>query len=74
VRYLTAGGGGWGDPLERDPGRVLRDVREQYISVAHAREQYGIVLTADGQEVDAAATAAQRVSLRDTRRLGGGAQ
>jgi N-methylhydantoinase B len=63
VLYMTAGGGGWGDPLERDPERVLRDVREEYISEAHARERYGVVLTADRAGVDAAATTALRGEL-----------
>jgi N-methylhydantoinase B len=74
VLYMTAGGGGWGDPLERDPGRVLRDVREQYISAAHAREQYGVVLAADGQSVDEEATAALRARRRESRRDGAEAQ
>jgi N-methylhydantoinase B len=64
VLYMTAGGGGWGDPLDRDPARVLRDVREEYISPAKAEEQYGVVLTADRTAVDAAATTALRRELR----------
>ena len=70
VLYMTAGGGGWGDPLERDPERVLRDVREEYISEAHAKEQYGVVLTAARAGVDAAATAALRSDLRARRSKG----
>jgi N-methylhydantoinase B len=70
VLYMTAGGGGWGDPLERDPARVLRDVREEYITEAHAREQYGVVLTADRARVDAAATATLRSDLRARRAKG----
>jgi N-methylhydantoinase B len=67
VLYLTAGGGGWGDPLEREPQRVLRDVREGHVSATKAREQYGVVLTADGCAVDGAATAATRAQLRSAR-------
>jgi N-methylhydantoinase B len=70
VLYMTAGGGGWGDPLERDPARVLRDVREEYISEAHAKEQYGVVLTAGRAGVDVAATAALRRTLRERRARG----
>ena len=70
VLYMTAGGGGWGDPLERDPERVLRDVREEYISEAHAKEQYGVVLTAARAGVDAAATAVLRSDLRARRSKG----
>jgi N-methylhydantoinase B len=64
IVYRTSGGGGWGDPLERDPERVLRDVREGYISAGKAREDYGVVLTDDGNGVDPAATAALRGKLR----------
>jgi N-methylhydantoinase B len=64
VLYMTAGGGGWGEPLERDAGRVLRDVREGYVSADKARELYGVVLGADESEVDAAATRALRARLK----------
>jgi len=66
VLYQTAGGGGWGDPLEREPRRVLADVREGYVSARSAREDYGVVLTAEG-EVDDAATSALRRQLRSER-------
>jgi N-methylhydantoinase B len=64
VRYRTAGGGGWGDPLERDPQMVLSDVVEEYISAESARTDYGVVLTEDMRAVDIAATEAMRASLR----------
>ena len=38
---MTAGGGGWGDPLEREPALVRADVREGYVSAQSAREDYG---------------------------------
>ena len=44
----TGGGGGWGDPLERDPLAVAGDVREELISVESARRDYGVVLGAGG--------------------------
>jgi len=47
MRYQTNAGGGWGDPLEREPERVLRDVRNEYVSVAAAREVYGVVVEGD---------------------------
>ena len=40
VRLRTGGGGGYGDPAERDPEAVHADVRDGYISDAHAREHY----------------------------------
>jgi len=70
VLYMTAGGGGWGDPLERDPERVLRDVREEYISEAHAQERYGVVLAAARTAVDAPATVAMRRQMREQRSRG----
>ena len=61
--HRTAGGGGFGDPLERDPALVAADVLNEKVSVAAARERYGVVLTADG-EIDQAATAARRLERR----------
>jgi N-methylhydantoinase B len=45
---VTAGGGGWGDPLTRDPDLVLADVREGYVSPGQARDIYGVEIGADG--------------------------
>ncbi len=50
VSIRTPGGGGYGDPLERDPRLVLRDVLQGRISRAHARDEYGVVVVDD--EVD----------------------
>ncbi|MFH1489277.1 MAG: hydantoinase B/oxoprolinase family protein [Pseudomonadota bacterium] len=44
VIIRTAGGGGWGDPLERDPERVLEDVIEGFITAEAAKKEYGVVL------------------------------
>jgi N-methylhydantoinase B len=60
---LSAGGGGYGDPLEREPERVCRDVRKRYISLAQARDRYGVIVSAEGA-LDEAATAQQREKLR----------
>lgn len=65
-RTLSDGGGGWGDPLERDPASVARDVRDGYVSVAGAERDYGVIVTGDPESdpeavaVDVAATAASR--------------
>jgi len=67
VRVETTGGGGWGDPLEREPDRVLRDVIQGKVSVRAAREEYGVIVvpTADGEpSLDAEATAALRSFLQ----------
>jgi N-methylhydantoinase B len=66
VMLRSAGGGGYGDPLERDPDRVAHDLREGFISAAAARQLYGLVLDAAGA-VDAAATASLRERLRGAR-------
>ena len=55
-RYETPGAGGWGDPLERDPRRVLVDVRNEYVSPEGARADYGVVIDVETWRVDAAAT------------------
>lgn len=68
LRFFISGGGGYGDPLMRDPALVLADVLAGYVSVAGARDDYAVVITADGTAVDAAATAA----LRGARRGAGG--
>jgi N-methylhydantoinase B len=70
VRVETTGGGGWGDPLEREPELVLRDVLQGKVSPAAARHDYGIVFGADaGGEpfVLAAETVAARAKLRTDR-------
>jgi N-methylhydantoinase B len=65
VVMRSAGGGGYGDPLERDPALVWHDVAEGYVSAEAARARYGVVVTSAG--VDAAATAAERARLRAAR-------
>ncbi len=61
-RHVMSGGGGFGDPLERDPLRVLQDVIEEKISPAHAEEAYGVAIIpgAGGPTLDPATTAARR--------------
>ena len=59
----TGGGGGWGDPLERDPKAVQHDVAEEFISAEAALRDYGVVLTAS-RELDLAATNQRRASMK----------
>ena len=59
----TGGGGGWGNPLDRDPQLVREDVLEQFISRAAAREHYGVVLS-DDLSLDAKGTQERRDGLR----------
>jgi len=53
---LSTGGGGYGDPLERNPELVRIDVRDEIISVRAARADYGVVIDPATLEVDYAAT------------------
>jgi N-methylhydantoinase B len=69
IRITSAGAGGWGNALEREPERVLEDVRRGFVSVAKAREDYGVVIV-DGA-VDADATTALRARLAAIRRRNG---
>jgi N-methylhydantoinase B len=66
-RHDQPGPGGWGDPLERDPSHVLRDVRNELVGLASAREDYGVILDPAAWTVDAAATAGLRAELRARR-------
>jgi N-methylhydantoinase B len=63
VIVRTGGGGGWGDPLERDPSLVRADVIEQLVSRRRAEEAYGVVLR-DDLTLDETATARKRNELR----------
>jgi N-methylhydantoinase B len=60
VRVVTGRGGGYGDPREREPERVLDDVRDGYVTAAEARAVYGVVVEERGRRVDDAATARLR--------------
>ncbi len=61
------GGGGYGDPLEREPAAVLADRDEGVVSVETARDVYGVVFDGDRSAVDAAATEARRRALMAAR-------
>jgi N-methylhydantoinase B len=61
IRIRTTGGGGWGDPLDRPYEAVARDVAWGKVSVAGARDDYGVVVG------DPGATAGLRAALRSAR-------
>ena len=62
-RFICIGpaGGGYGNPLERSPQRVLDDTLDGIISIGSAMRDYGVAITADG-EIDAHATEASRLA------------
>jgi N-methylhydantoinase B len=60
----TGGGGGWGDPFERDPALVMRDVRIGLLSLDQAREIYGVAIDAKIRTIDEAETARLRGAER----------
>src|SRR5262249_10291717 len=66
-RHVLAGAGGWGDPLERDPQAVLKDVRNELLSAATAEADYGVVLDAGCRQVDAEATKVRRAAIAKRR-------
>ncbi|TMH60140.1 MAG: hydantoinase B/oxoprolinase family protein, partial [Betaproteobacteria bacterium] len=61
-RHVSAGGGGYGDPLARDPALVLADVLDEKVSINAARELYGVVVK--GGAIDAAATRRLRAKAK----------
>jgi N-methylhydantoinase B len=66
-RHELAGAGGWGDPLERDPEAVLKDVRNELVSLSAAANDYGVVIDLHNWTVDAAATQRLRADIRAAR-------
>jgi len=64
IRHVMASGGGWGDPLDRDPERVAVDVRDDKVSPAGAKSDYGVVLDPKNLEVDWEATKQTRRERR----------
>ncbi len=69
VTFLTPGAGGWGNPLERDPDAVLRDVLDGFITPDAAHADYGVVIH-DGM-ITNDATAARRLTLSENKAADG---
>jgi N-methylhydantoinase B/oxoprolinase/acetone carboxylase alpha subunit len=66
IRIETAIGGGYGDPLDRDPELVARDVVHEYLTAEQAEEFYGVVI-GEGGSIDTAVTDARRAGMRGQR-------
>ena len=63
IGVLNACGGGYGDPLARSPEQVREDVLDDFCTVEHAREAYGVILNVE-LGIDASATEARRGEMR----------
>jgi N-methylhydantoinase B len=70
VIVRTGGGGGWGDPLDRDPASVRMDVQEELISAQSAKDEYAVVLR-DDLSLDGSATVRLRNELKSKRKPSG---
>src|SRR5712691_1037429 len=66
ISFQQSGAGGYGDPLARDPARVLEDVLDDYVSIDAARRDYGVVVTGEGMDLEVDAAGTQR--LRQVRK------
>jgi len=67
VRVISSGGGGYGDPLEREPEQVHDDVQDGFVSVEAALTDYGVALDAETFALDREATNSTRVARRAQR-------
>ncbi|MBC2703460.1 hydantoinase B/oxoprolinase family protein [Desulfobacula sp.] len=56
ISFISAGGGGYGDPFERDPEAVERDVQYGYVSIKKAKQDYGVIIEPDSLKLDLTAT------------------
>jgi len=56
ISFISAGGGGYGDPFKRDPDAVRRDVQYGYVSIEKAKQDYGVIIDPDSLKVDLDAT------------------
>jgi N-methylhydantoinase B len=63
-RHVMPGGGGWGDPLERDPVQVLEDVLDEKLTITYVRREYGVVIDPERWVIDREATGRLRSEMR----------
>ncbi|RLB90201.1 MAG: hydantoinase B/oxoprolinase family protein, partial [Deltaproteobacteria bacterium] len=56
ISFVSAGGGGYGNPFERDPKFVEKDVQYEYISIEKAKQDYGVIIDPDSLTLDLDAT------------------
>ena len=65
IAYQHGGGAGFGRPLERDPEAVKEDVLDEYVSLAAARDKYGVVLKGSLENYDLSVDGAATAKLRE---------
>ena len=65
-RHSSPGGGGYGDPLERDPQKAWEDWHNQKMTTRHLRDEYGVVIDEEAGVVDEARTAELRARMRSS--------
>jgi len=65
ISFISAGGGGYGNPFERDPKEVERDVKYGYVSIEKAKQDYGVIIGPDSETLDLDAT--QRLREKNER-------
>ncbi len=70
VIVRTAGGGGWGNPLERDPEKVRMDVMEGFVSLEKAKSEYGVVLRRSPNQMDYEVDIEETLKLREKMKKG----
>lgn len=66
-RHIMAVGGGYGDPLDRDPAAILNDISGERITAGIAQRAYGVVIDSDRMAVNETATAPLREQCRQAR-------
>lgn len=64
MTYYSPNGGGYGNPLNRPPMKVLEDVLDDFCTVEHARTVYGVIVDPDAETVDLAATESLRRKMQ----------
>ena len=60
VTFITPGGGGYGNPFERDPEAVREEVKKELLSIKRAKKDYGVVIDPITLQVDEEATKVAR--------------
>jgi N-methylhydantoinase B len=66
AHLVTGGGGGYGDPLTRDPALARQDIRDDFLSAEDVRQTYGVILDPGSMAIDEAATVRLRTAMEES--------